>query len=313
MPHPPILFGDDRTAKKPAWLNDPTKYRNRGDVDFASCSQQCLEQGDFFGLDDLFTEQSSVMTGLADIYADRIRRYKLDGFRIDTARHVNAAFFRLWVPRILAAARAAGVPDFQLFGEVFDANTLNLVPFVRDRRLPNLLDFPFQDAAIGFAAGESPAAGLVTRLGDDDYFRLADGVAPTLADLPREPRHGPRGRARPQPLGRRERRRAAEARPARARSALPPARRAGRLLRRRGRDGGHRRRQGRAPGHVPDAGLGLAHRTAYRQRPDRQRLVLRRPTIRSPSTCARSRGRDKNRAPRPARRSSAPRRGACSP
>jgi alpha-amylase len=179
MPHPPILFGDDRTAKNPAWLNDPTKYHNRGDVDFGSCSQQCLEQGDFFGLDDLFTEQSSVMTGLADVYADWIRRYKLDGFRIDTARHVNAAFFRLWVPRILAAARAAGVRDFQLFGEVFDANTLNLVPFVRDRGLPNLLDFPFQDAAVGFAAGESPAAALATRFSDDDYFRLADGVAPT--------------------------------------------------------------------------------------------------------------------------------------
>ena len=51
-------LGDDWTAKKPAWLNDLTKYHNRGDVDFASCSQQCLEQGDFFGLDDLFTEQS---------------------------------------------------------------------------------------------------------------------------------------------------------------------------------------------------------------------------------------------------------------
>jgi glycosidase len=179
MPHPPVLFGDDRNAKKPDWLNDPTRYHNRGDIDFGRCSEQCVEQGDFFGLDDLFTEQSAVMTGLADVYAEWIRKYKLDGFRIDTARHVNAAFFRLWVPRILAAARAAGVPDFQLFGEVFDANTLNLVPFVRDRGLPNLLDFPFQDAAVGFAAGESPASGLATRLGDDDYFRLPDGLAPT--------------------------------------------------------------------------------------------------------------------------------------
>jgi alpha-amylase len=179
MPHPPILFGDDRTAKKPAWLNDRTKYHNRGDVDFGSCSQQCLEQGDFFGLDDLFTEQPAVMNGLAEVYGDWIRTYKIDGFRIDTARHVNAAFFRLWVPRVLAIARAAGVPDFQLFGEVFDASSLNLVPFVRDRGLPNVLDFPLQDAAVSFAAGESSARAVATRLDDDDYFRLPDGVAPT--------------------------------------------------------------------------------------------------------------------------------------
>jgi glycosidase len=181
MPRPPILFGSDRTAKKPAWLNDGTKYHNRGDVDFGSCSPQCLEQGDFFGLDDLFTEQPAVMNGLAVAYGDWIRKYKVDGFRIDTAKHVNAAFFRLWVPKILAIARAAGVLDFQLFGEVFDTSSLNLVPFVRDRGLPNVLDFPFQDAAVSFAAGESPAKALANRLGDDDYFRLPDGIAPTPA------------------------------------------------------------------------------------------------------------------------------------
>jgi glycosidase len=179
MPRPPLLLDGDRNAKQPAWLNDPTKYHNRGDIDYGSCSEQCLQQGDFFGLDDLFTEQPAVMKGLADVYSAWITKYELDGFRIDTARHVNAAFFRLWVPRILAAARAAGVSDFQLFGEVFDSNSLNLVPFVRDRGLPNVLDFSFQDAAVGFASGDSPARALAIRMDDDDYFRLPNGVAPT--------------------------------------------------------------------------------------------------------------------------------------
>jgi len=181
MPRPPVVFEPERALKKPAWLNDVTKYHNRGDVDFSSCSPQCLEQGDFFGLDDVFTEQPAVVGGWAEAYGAWIRRYKVDGFRIDTAKHVNAAFFRLWVPKILAIARAAGVPDFQVFGEVFDTNALNLVPFVRDRGLPNLLDFPLQDAAASFAAGESPVRALVTRLDDDDYFRLPDGIAPTPA------------------------------------------------------------------------------------------------------------------------------------
>ena len=50
----------------------------------------CYEQGDVFGLDDLFTEKPAVVNGLAQIYSDWIAKYKLDGFRVDTARHVNA-------------------------------------------------------------------------------------------------------------------------------------------------------------------------------------------------------------------------------
>jgi glycosidase len=178
FPRTPSVFPGDGQLKQPAWLNDVTAYHNRGDIQFDSCSELCFEQGDFFGLDDLFTEQPRVVTGLAELWASWIARYKVDGFRIDTARHVDEAFFRVWVPRIMAAARAAGVPDFQLFGEVFIDNAIDLVPFVRDRGLPNLLDFPLQAAAAGFAAGDAGPRGIAARIGDDDYFRLADGAAP---------------------------------------------------------------------------------------------------------------------------------------
>jgi glycosidase len=179
MPRVPFVPPDERNAKKPAWLNDVTKYHDRGDVDFSSCSDTCFEQGDVFGLDDLFTEQPAVVNGLAAVYADWIRRYKIDGFRVDTARHVNRAFFKLWVPKILAAARAAGVPDFEIFGEVPLTDDADLSGFVRDRGLPNVLDFPFQDAGAGLAAGDTGAQALAARLNDDDYFRPSPGVAPT--------------------------------------------------------------------------------------------------------------------------------------
>ena len=96
----------DRHLKKPDWLNDPLNYHDRGNIDFGSCSQACFEQGDFFGLDDLFTEKPNVLNGLAQIYSAWITRFKVDGFRVDTAKHVNAAFFKLWVPKIRAAARS---------------------------------------------------------------------------------------------------------------------------------------------------------------------------------------------------------------
>ena len=179
MPRPPLVLAADRAVKRPAWLNDVRRYHNRGDIDFSSCSPQCLEQGDFFGLDDLFTEQPAVRNGLAAMYGDWIRRYRIDGFRLDTAKHVDRAFFRLWVPRILATARAAGIPDFAIFGEVFDPNAIDVSTYVRDRGLPNVLDFAFQDAATGFVGGDSSARALGARIGDDDYYARADGVAHT--------------------------------------------------------------------------------------------------------------------------------------
>jgi glycosidase len=181
MPHIPFFLPGGKTAKSPAWLNNPLDYHDRGNIDFSSCSESCYEQGDFYGLDDLFTEKPQVEQGLASIYASWIARYRLDGFRVDTARHVNAGFFRLWVPQILAAARAAGVPDFQIFGEVPLTDAVDLSTFVRDRGLPNVLDFPFQDAAAGYAGGSTGALALAHRLEDDDYFRLPDGSDPAPA------------------------------------------------------------------------------------------------------------------------------------
>jgi glycosidase len=175
-PKPPSVPPEEATSKSPAWLNDPSNYHNRGDIDFNSCSQACFELGDFFGLDDLATEQADVRDGLARVFGDWIRRYRIDGFRIDTARHVERGFFGAWVPRIEAAAREAGVEGFQLFGEAFLTDAIELSAYVRDRGLPNVLDFPLQDAIARFAGGSAGSAGVATRLADDDYFARSDGV-----------------------------------------------------------------------------------------------------------------------------------------
>ena len=180
MPRVPFVPAGERSVKKPAWLNDPLNYHDRGNIDFGSCSQSCFEQGDFFGLDDLFTEKPNVLNGLAQIYGSWISRFKVDGFRVDTAKHVNAAFFRLWVPKIRAAAKAAGIADFPIFGEATLNDAVDLSEFVRDRGLPQVLDFPFQQVASAYAAGASGARGVADRLQDDDYFRTPNGVDPAF-------------------------------------------------------------------------------------------------------------------------------------
>ena len=178
QPREAVVLPEKRNLKGPAWLNDVTRYHNRGDIEFSSCSAGCFEQGDFFGLDDVFTEQPFVVAGLAKVWGDWIREYGIDGFRVDTAKHVDRAFFKAWLPRIRAAARAARVPAFEVFGEVFETDAATLASFVRERGVPNVIDFPLQDALTRYAGGSAGARGISTRLGDDDYFRLADGVAP---------------------------------------------------------------------------------------------------------------------------------------
>lgn len=181
QPREPIVLPEKRSLKKPAWLNDVTRYHNRGDITWDSCTPACLEQGDFFGLDDIFTEQPFVVSGLAKVYGDWISRYKIDGFRVDTAKHVDRAFFKVWVPKIRSVARAAGVADFEIFGEVFETDAAELATFVRDRRIPNVIDFPLHDGLMRYAGGSAGARAISTRLADDDYFRLPDGAAPTPA------------------------------------------------------------------------------------------------------------------------------------
>jgi glycosidase len=80
----------EKDVKVPAWLNDPIYYHNRGNSTFTSESST---MGDFVGLDDLYTEHPRVVQGMIEIYGDWIDKYGVDGFRIDTARHVNPEFW----------------------------------------------------------------------------------------------------------------------------------------------------------------------------------------------------------------------------
>ena len=92
---------------------------------------------------------------MIDIYGDWIDRYGVDGFRIDTARHVNPEFWQAFVPAMLARAKARGIPNFHIFGEVYtDARPgVHRGPHA-PRRLPAVLDFAFAAAVKNCVAGE---------------------------------------------------------------------------------------------------------------------------------------------------------------
>ena len=145
----------ERNVKVPAWLNNPIYYHNRGDSTFRGESSL---MGDFVGLDDVFTEHPRVVQGMIEIYGSWIDRFGIDGFRIDTARHVNPEFWAQFVPAVLERARAKGIPNFHIFGEVAndDFQPGILAQHTRRDKLPAVLDFAFKQGVLRTVAGEAP-------------------------------------------------------------------------------------------------------------------------------------------------------------
>lgn len=161
----------DATAKTPAWLNDPTMYHNRGDTTWAGESDT---YGDFVGLDDLWTERPEVVEGLIEVYRGWID-LGVDGFRVDTVRHVGLPFWQRFVPAMLEH----GGDDFFLFGEVYAADPAVLSHYSTAGRLPATLDFAFQERARAWASG-GPAADLAALFATDDYYTDHDSNAASL-------------------------------------------------------------------------------------------------------------------------------------
>lgn len=171
FPYKPVLEDGEKELKVPDWLNDPTLYHNRGDTTFQG---EDSSYGDFFGLDDLFTEHPRVVNGMIDVYEKWIGDFGVDGFRIDTMKHVNDEFWQEFGPRVLDYARGQGKDEFFMFGEVFDTSKSFTSQFTTRNKMQAVLDFPFQDAARNFASRSQAASQLETFFAADDWYTDAD-------------------------------------------------------------------------------------------------------------------------------------------
>ncbi|MGW4747202.1 pullulanase-type alpha-1,6-glucosidase [Streptomyces sp. NPDC004290] len=166
FPYTPTTTG----GKVPAWLNDPTMYHNRGDSTWVG---ESAEYGDFVGLDDLWTERPEVVEGMKRIYEKWVRDFRIDGFRIDTVKHVDLDFWTQWATALDAYAAQRGREDFFMFGEVYSADPAVTSPYVTRGRLDATLDFPFQDAARAFAS-QGAGADRLAKVFAEDYRYTTD-------------------------------------------------------------------------------------------------------------------------------------------
>ena len=188
---------------------------------------------------------------MEDIYDTWVEDFGVDGFRIDTMKHVNLEFWQQFLPHIQDTAQDADKPHFFAFGEVAEENsTPFLSRFTTAGRSQAVLDFTFQKQARAFARSAA-TDGLRDRFEQDDWFTDADSNAYQLPTFLGNHDMGHIGMFVRDDNPGADEVRAAPARHAGARAHVLLARQPGRLLRRRAGLHGRRQRPGRAPGHVP--------------------------------------------------------------
>lgn len=176
----PFVPRGQEKARTPAWLNDLTAYHNRGESAFRGESSQ---YGDFMGLDDVFTENPRVVAGMIEIYGRWIDEFGIDGFRIDTARHVNPEFWQAFVPAMQARARARGIPNFHIFGEVMEFTPGELARFTHVDGLPAVNDFALQNALVEAIAKDGPTDAITNVFRGDVLYRDGEATARRLVTL----------------------------------------------------------------------------------------------------------------------------------
>jgi len=123
--------------------------RGRAWLRFGSyCGQddltQCLSE-----LPDFKTDNPEVREYLLGAHLGLARRVGVDGFRLDTVKHVEHDFWRLHRERTRAELGA----DFFLVGEVWGGDAQVLDPWFEPDEMDAGFDFSFQGSATGFALG----------------------------------------------------------------------------------------------------------------------------------------------------------------
>ena len=117
---------------------------------------------------------------MIDIYTGWISDFDIDGFRIDTVKHVNADFWRQFSDAILTHAKEVGKEDFFIFGEVFSGNDQLLSYYTTDSDMSGVLDFRMQGSVRDYVSQGNSATNLQAFFEDDDTFIDEDSNAYSL-------------------------------------------------------------------------------------------------------------------------------------
>jgi alpha-amylase len=99
-------------------------------------------RGDFpGGLKDVATEDPEVRAEMIDKYTRWVELLDLDGFRIDTVKHVEDDFWVEFGSKVRQRLKTQGKNRFLMFGEAFDGNDVLLGSYTRENMLDSVFYF----------------------------------------------------------------------------------------------------------------------------------------------------------------------------
>lgn len=195
----PIFFINDPTINRmppqtpaAAILGKPEGYHRRGRIvnyDQPPDGDEQTMFGDFpGGLKDIATENPEVVKVMIDAYGRWIELADLDGFRIDTVKHVDHEFWQKWSAGIRAKAKSLGKNKFLLFGEVFDGRDKLVGSYTYNNELDGLFDFPqyfqvFRDVFISGGATKKIEARWLERKTNWSAEPPANGIGVAPVDM----------------------------------------------------------------------------------------------------------------------------------
>ncbi|MBL8603207.1 MAG: alpha-amylase [Myxococcales bacterium] len=131
-----------------AILARPEGYHRRGRItnygnDGNGVPNPQVLLGDFpGGLKDVNTEDPRVRRAMIEAYWRWIELTDIDGFRIDTLKHVEHEFWQVFSAEIRRRALAAGKRNFLLFGEAFDGDDRLVGSFTNVNEMDSVFYFP---------------------------------------------------------------------------------------------------------------------------------------------------------------------------
>lgn len=158
----PIVFIDDPSIDRvapPSLLGKANAYHGFGrTLSYDDPAQLLL--GDFpGGLKDVATELPEVRAYMIDAYARWVELADFDGFRIDTVKHVEHEFWKVFAKGVRDRLAAKDKRNFLMFGEAFDGRDDLLGSFTQPGELDSVFYFSqhFQVVRDVFQMAHDPA------------------------------------------------------------------------------------------------------------------------------------------------------------
>jgi alpha-amylase len=163
------------------YLKDPKTAAWLRSEDRGTCGQDDLTSC-LSGLPDFKTELPEVADFLMDAHLGLAKRVGLDGFRLDTVKHVDHPFWKEHRSR----TRSELMQQFFLLGEVWGGDPQVLDPWFSTDEMDAGFDFSFQGSAISFLKGRGRSVAFDRYLKSREKTRKGYSVSHFLSshDVP---------------------------------------------------------------------------------------------------------------------------------